>query len=953
MKTPPDSALTNAQGIIAELRRQLDEALAQQQATAEVLQVINSSPGDLAPVFDAMLEKAMRLCEAAFGQLSTYDGERFHRAAVHGEPRFAAWLQQRGPVRAPPDTPLGRLLRGERIFHIADAVDDDAYRANARYREMVDRGGLRSTLSAPLRKDGALLGAITVYRQEVRPFSDKQIALVQNFAAQAVIAMENARLITETREALERETATAEVLQVINASPGDLTPVFDAILEKAHTLCGAVAGTLFLRDGERFRAVAIRGDVPEAFAERLRQGFVAGDVPVSAPLLAGEPFVHIPDLASVDHPMARAGVEISGTRTLLSVPLRQGDSLLGMIVGSRKEVRPFSDDQIALLQNFAAQAVIAMENARLITETREALDQQTATAEVLQVINSSPGDLGPVFDAMLEKATELCEAAFGNLWIYDGERFRSVALRGASPALSEFLRDPQRPGLGTTLGEFQRGAALVHLANVANGPAYLSGDAFATAFVELGGARTVLGIPLLKDGVLLGAITAFRREVRPFTHKQIALLQNFAAQAVIAMENARLITETREALEQQTATAEVLGVINSSPGDLAPVFDAMLEKALRLCEAAFGSLLLYDGEALRAAALRSVPKGFADFLSDPLVPAPGTALAQVIDERRLIHWADAMTQESYLQRTPLAVAGVELGGVRTLVGVPLIRDRTLLGIFHLYRQEVRPFTGKQIALLQSFAAQAVIAMENARLITETREALDQQTATAEVLQVINSSPGDLAPVFESMLERATRLCDGIQGVLWTIDAERVRLAAPEGVPMTIIFRVRSDFLAEVRTDLHRRHAFAAERVGFIICRAGRLTEGGLAILAAGYDAVADEDYVEDRTVGAMMGPSAIRKALQRAYNGGAEDLSIFHVHMHAHLGRTGFSAIDARESRKFVPDFFNVAPAMPHGAIVLSLDQAVGLCWPAPGAAPVPIDRFASVGAPLKMWRRG
>src|SRR5262249_32345670 len=386
-------------------------------------------------------------------------------------------------------------------------------------------------------------------------------------------------------------------------------------------------------------------------------------------------------------------------------------------------------------RNFAAQAVIAIENARLLNELRESLQQQRATSEVLGVISSSPGELAPVFQTMLANATRICEAKFGTLFRFDGKNFHPMAQFNTPTALLEeqTRRGPFEATPGTSIDYVMRTRQVFHSADRAAEP--VPGLA-----AKLAGARSLVAVPMLKDDALIGIIIIYRQEVRPFTDKQIELVKNFAAQAVIAIENARLLNELRQSLEQQTATADVLRVISSSPGELEPVFQAMLENAVRICEAKFGVLHLSEGEGFRLGAMCNVPPAYAELRRrEPVMgrPNPRTAIGRAAATKQTVQIADVQAEPGYFDPLP-GFSGTQmpaLTGARTIVAVPMLKDDSLIGVIIIYRQEVRPFTDKQISLLQNFAAQAVIAIENTRLLNELRQSLQQQTATADVLKI--------------------------------------------------------------------------------------------------------------------------------------------------------------------------------------------------------------------------
>ena len=770
------------QGIVSDAAR---AALERQTASAAILRIIGESPTDIQPVFRAIVDSAFRLFHDAGAALFQREGDHF-RVMARAQPGRPAGAPstERVPLDRAANFP-SQVILGKTMLHIADWLATELPPHEQRVQAVE---GFRSSLMLPILRGDECIGALGVFRYVSGTFSEEEIALMHSFVGQAGIAIENVRLFKETREALARQTATAEVLKAISGSPTDVQPVLDAVAERAALLCDAMHASVMLLDGKALQ--------PRATYTRdgARAAPLLPRVPLSRGMVTGRAMlerrtINIADmvpLLDTEYPDARENQRRFGLRAMLAVPMLREGQPVGAIFAWRREPLAFTPEQVALIETFADQAVIAIQNARLFNETKEALDHQRASADVLGVISSSVADTKPVFDKILDSCQRLFGADEMAVLLVDEAGLLQIGeYRGA--ARETVAATLPAPVERTPAGRAIRERRVIHV------PDALRGDDVPRVLRRLAeqvGSYSIAMAPMLWEGRGIGTVQVIRQPPRPFSATELALLKSFADQAVIAIQNARLFNETKEALERQTATADILKVISASPTDVQPVLDAVAERAAILCRVDGSRVwLLRDG---RLHAMTSYGPAYAMRERDETLPLRRTSISgRSVLERRVVHVEDVVPlMDSEFPDVRKLHAQY---GFRTVLNVPLLREGEAVGTISLLRNEVKPFSAAEIALLQTFADQAVIAIENVRLFRETQEALERQTATSEVLKVISRSVADTQPVFDIIAERAARLSGADYGWVFRFDGKLIDVASSFGMDEQAALTVRSAF----------------------------------------------------------------------------------------------------------------------------------------------------------------
>jgi two-component system, NtrC family, sensor kinase len=722
----------------AELQGALAQASHREGATSEILRVISSSLTDVQPVFDTIVSSAVRLCDGLFSALFQFDGELLHLVAHHNYTRAALEAAHR-IFPAPPTRAFGagRAILERAVVQILDVDLDPEYR----HHEVSRAIGWRSGLFAPMLRAGARIGVIMVTRAEAGPFTDKQIALLQTFADQAVIAIENVRLFKELEarnrdltEALEQQTATSDILRVISSSPTNVQPVFDSLVASAARLCGANDLLLLIREGDVLRPAAGVGSFWQSLAADFRVPLVRGTV--AARSVIDGATLHFADLATLseaEFPVGRDLQRRFGHHTVLAVPLVREGVALGTIFAMRFEVRPFADQQVVLLKTFADQAVIAVENVRLFKELEarnrdltQALDQQTATADVLAVIGSSPTDVQPVFDAIVESARRLLGGFSSGVFRLVEDEIHLVALTSTTPSGDAALRRnfPRPLSAFSTAREAIRTRTSVVLTDIETDPRIP--DDFRKNMRERG-FRSGVWVPMLREGVAIGAIGVTRSEAGGFGGEEIALLKTFADQAVIAIENVRLFTElqarTRDltrSVDELTALGEVSRALSSTL-DLETVLQTIVARANELAGTAGCTIWEYAdaGEEFRLRASHYADPNDAVILQAPVrgmtIPKGQGVTSRVMERRQPVQIPDITVEGSYESPIRRQLIGA---GHRALLGVPLLSEDEVIGVLAVTRKTPGEFASGIVQLLSTFGTQSALAIQNARLFRE-------------------------------------------------------------------------------------------------------------------------------------------------------------------------------------------------------------------------------------------
>jgi len=700
-----------------ELRtRELTEAREQQAATSEVLRVISGSLGELKPMAAAMLANATRICEANLGVFHLYEAGAFPVIAMQGATAAFVERHRREPVFRPePGQPLGRVAATKAAVHIADTLAEPPS-MRGRLNELT---GARTILNVPMLKENELVGAIAIYRTEVRPFTDRQIELVASFANQAVIAIENTRLLRELRDSLQQQTATADVLKVISRSTFDLQAVFDTLIEAAARLCRADKANITRIAGGRIEYVAVHG-FPPGFLEYMRslglkvdRGSVTGRAALEGRIIHVHDVLADPEFALLD------SQKLGSFRTALGVPLMREGIPIGTMFLARSEIDPFTQQQIDLVATFAAQAVIAIENTRLLNELRESLQQQTATADVLKVISRSTFDLQGVLDTLAASAARLCDAdSVGIVRQRDGAYY-AVSNFGLTGEQWEVIRRvPIEMGRGSITGRAVLESRNVQVEDILTDPEFTVWEVQRAA-----GFRTMLGVPLMREGSPIGVFVLSRREVRPFTQKQIELVTTFADQAVIAIENVRLFDEVQartrdlsQSVEELRALGEVSQAINSTL-DVENVLTTIVAKAVALSGTEAGTIYTFDEsrQEFRLRATHGMDEAMVAAIRDRPTPIGTTAIGKAAAQRSPIQVADALADRS------MVLDLIVQAGFRALLIVPLLRPGQIIGALVVRRKQAGAFPRHTVELLETFAEQSVLAIQNARLFREIEE----------------------------------------------------------------------------------------------------------------------------------------------------------------------------------------------------------------------------------------